>query len=125
MLYRKDKSMSELSVWTVRTLSIFRFLVITLLSFFLLSPFLKSINRTVEKPVIILAQDNSESIIVGKDSSFSRTEYKKNLQSMIDELNEKYEVRTYSFADKTKEIKSVDSLRFNEKQTNISMFLMT
>ncbi len=114
--------MSELSVWTVRTLSIFRFLVITLLSFFLLSPFLKSINRTVEKPVIILAQDNSESIIVGKDSSFYRTEYKKNLQSMIDELNEKYEVRTYSFADKTKEIKSVDSLRFNEKQTNISMF---
>lgn len=120
ILYKKDKSLSELSIWLVRLMATFRFIVITILCFFLLSPLLKTINKNIEKPVIIVAQDNSESIIVGKDSSFYKKEYKQNLQKFIDELNDKYEVRTYSFADKIKELKSVDSLKFNEKQTDIS-----
>jgi len=120
ILYRKGKSLSELSVWMIRLMATFRFVVISLLAFFLLSPLLKTINRTVEKPVIIVAQDNSESIIVGKDAAFYQKEYKKNLQKVIDELGDKYEVRTYSFADKINELKSTDSLKFNEKQTDIS-----
>ncbi len=120
VLYRKDKSLGELSVWLVRLMATFRFIVITILSFFLLSPLLKTINRSIEKPVIIIAQDNSESIVVGKDSAFYRNEYKQNLQKLSDELSDKYEVRSYSFADKIKELKSIDSLKFNEKQTDIS-----
>ncbi len=120
ILYRKDKSLNEISVWLVRLMATFRFIVISILAFFLLSPLLKTINRNIEKPVIIVAQDNSESIIVGKDSSFYKKEYKQNLKKLIDNLNDKYEVRTYSFADKIKELKSPDSLKFNEKQTDIS-----
>ncbi len=120
VLYRKDKSLSEFSAWMVRLMAAFRFIVITILSFFLLSPLLKNINRTIEKPVIIIAQDNSESIIVGKDSAMYKIEYKHALQKLMDELGAKYEVRAYSFADKIKELKATDSLKFNEKQTDIS-----
>ena len=120
ILYRKDKKFSDISIWTVRIMAAFRFLVVTLLCFLLLSPLLKTVNRSVEKPVIIIAQDNSESLVAGKDSAFYRTEYKKKLQSLIDVLSEKYEVRSYSFADKIKELGNIDSLKFNEKQTDIS-----
>ena len=101
-------------------MAVFRFFVITILAFFLLSPLLKSVIREVEKPIIIIAQDNSESIGVGKDSIFIKNEYKQNVQKLIDELESKYEVLLYSFADKVKEYSKIDSLMFNEKQTDIS-----
>lgn len=120
VLYRKDKRFDELSVWLIRSMATFRFLAVTLLSFLLLSPLLKNVSREVEKPVIILAQDNSESLIAGKDSAFYRKEYKQKLQKLIDELGDKYEVRTYSFADKIREMRNTDSLNFSDKQTDIS-----
>ncbi len=119
-LYRKDKKFNESSVWIIRLMAIFRFCAIVILSFLLLSPLLKTVNRSVEKPVIIIAQDNSQSLVVGKDSAFYKKEYKQQLQKLINELGEKYEVRTYSFADKIKELTAADSLSFNEKQTDIS-----
>lgn len=120
VLYRKDKSLNEFHVWLVRFLAAIRFIVITTLTFFLLSPLLKTISRRVEKPVVIVAQDNSESLIIGRDSSFYKKEYKQKLRKLLDDLGDKYEVRTYSFADKIKELKTADSLTYNEKQTDIS-----
>jgi hypothetical protein len=120
ILYYRDKKLNELPVWMVRLMAAFRFSVVTILSFLLLSPLLKTVNREVEKPVIIVAQDNSQSLVVGKDSSFIKKEYKQNLQKLINKLNDKYEVRFYSFADKVKELSATDSLTFNEKQTDIS-----
>lgn len=120
ILYRKDKKFDEISIWLVRAMAAFRFVVVTLLCFLLLSPLLKTVNRTTEKPVVIIAQDNSESIIVGKDSGFYKKEYKQNLQKLVDVLSDKYDVRLYSFADKIKSISAIDSLSFTEKQTDIS-----
>ncbi len=120
VLYYRDKRLKEMSVWIIRLMAAFRFAVISILSFLLLSPFLKTVNREVEKPVIIIAQDNSESLVIGKDSAFYKKEYKQQLQKLMDELGSKYEVRLYSFADKIKELNSPDSLTFKEKQTDIS-----
>jgi hypothetical protein len=122
ILYYKDRKLNELSIWLIRAMATFRFLAITLLSFLLLSPLLKTVNREVEKPVIIIAQDNSESITAGKDSAFYKSDYKKGLQKLIEQLNDKYDVRLYSFADKIKEVSTADSIAFNEKQTDISAF---
>lgn len=101
-------------------MAVFRFLVVTILCILLLSPLLKTVNRSTEKPVVIIAQDNSESLVVTKDSNFYKKEYKQNLQKLIEILSEKYDVRTYSFADKIKEISTIDSVSFNEKQTDMS-----
>jgi hypothetical protein len=120
ILYRRDKKFTELSIRMVQLMASFRFISVSILALLLLSPLIKSVNREVEKPVIIIAQDNSESLIVGKDSSFYKTEYKTKLQKLIGELNNKYEVRSYTFADKISELNTTDSVKFNEKQTDIS-----
>ncbi len=120
ILYRKDKKFSEVNLWLIRLMAAFRFLVVTILCFLLLSPLLKTVSRTTEKPVIVIAQDNSESLVVGKDSAYYRNEYKANLQKLMNVLGEKYDVRLYSFADKIRQLSSSDSLSFNEKQTDIS-----
>lgn len=120
ILYYHEKKLSELSLWKVWLMASFRFSAVTILSFLLLSPLLKTVNREIEKPIIIVAQDNSESLVAGKDSLFYKKEYKQNLQQLIDELNDKYEVRLYSFAEKIKQLPVADSLTFNEKQTDIS-----
>lgn len=73
--------------------------------------------REVEKPVIIIAQDNSESVILDKDSAFYRSEYKQKLEELAEELNDKYEVRKYSFGDR---IATDIDYKYNEKQTDIA-----
>jgi hypothetical protein len=91
----------------------------------LLSPLLKTVFREVEKPVIVIAQDNSESIVVGKDSTFYRTTYKKNLANLSDELSSKYDVRMYSFGEKLKEVppgSAGTELNFTEKETDMASF---
>lgn len=120
ILYFRNRKLNELPVWIVRLMAFLRFSIVTLLAFLLLSPLLKTMNREVEKPIMIVAQDNSESIVAIKDSSFYKTEYKKQLQQLVDDLKNKYEVHLYSFADKIKEQNNCDSLNFDEKQTDIS-----
>lgn len=70
VLYRKEKRFSETPQWVRISLPVLRFVAVTFIAFFLLSPLLKNISRTVEKPIIIFAQDNSESLVFGKDSSY-------------------------------------------------------
>jgi hypothetical protein len=120
VLYFRDKKLKELPLGIIRLMAAFRFIVITLMAFLLLSPLIKTMKRTVEKPVIVIAQDNSESLVAGKDSVFYKKEYKEKLQKLITALSNKYEVRSYSFADKIKELKDIDSIHFSDKLTNIS-----
>jgi hypothetical protein len=94
-----------------------RFISIFLLSFFLLNPLVKSILTVSEKPVIIVAQDNSQSIVCGKDSVFYKTIYKEKIEQMAASLNESYHVQIFSFGDK---INPQADFSFKEKQTDIS-----
>lgn len=102
-----------------RILAVLRFVSITIIAFLLLSPLVKSVFRHVEKPVIIVAQDNSESLLVNKDSSFYKKEYKEKLNKFIENLSAKYEVKTYSFGENVKEKINFD---YKDKQTDISAF---
>ena len=120
LLYRKDSKFKETSKNIVRVMALFRLVVVTLLCFLLLSPLLKNIEREVEKPVIIIAEDNSESILATKDSAYFKTEYKKELNSLVNTLSEKYDVKRIAFGDKVSTLSSFDSLKFKDKQTNIS-----
>ncbi|MGD0712403.1 MAG: hypothetical protein ABR968_14605, partial [Bacteroidales bacterium] len=100
-------------------LAVIRFVAITLIAFLLLSPLVKTVSRNIEKPIIIIAQDNSESILINKDSAYYKNQYKEQLKKFIDELASRYEVKTYSFGDKVKESSAFD---FADKITDISSF---
>jgi hypothetical protein len=117
VLYYRERKLEELPKWLRYIMAFFRFLVVTIIAFLLLSPLLKTELRETEKPVIVIAQDNSESIVLSKDSAFYRNEYRQKLNKLAEELGDKYEVRRYTFGDR---ISSESENRFNEKQTDIS-----
>ena len=117
VLYNREKRFDESPKWVRNILPVLRFVAVALLSFFLLSPLLKSITRTVEKPIIIFAEDNSESVVAGKDSAYYKTDYLKTISGFISSLSDKYDTNVYSFGDK---IKNGFSFNFKEKQTDIA-----
>jgi hypothetical protein len=120
LLYRNDKRTADFSRIVKTMLFGLRAVVVFFIALFLLSPLLRHIKREVEKPIIIVAQDNSESIIANKDSAYYKNEYKKSLVAFTEKLKGKYEVRSFSFADKVSDVEHFDSLSFNEKQTNMA-----
>src|SRR5207244_30183 len=70
VLYGNDTSLNEVHPWLKKMMAVLRFLLVSLLAFLLLSPLIKNISYEKEKPIVIIAQDNSESIVVNKDSAF-------------------------------------------------------
>lgn len=120
LLYFKEAKLIEVKPWLKWLLATFRFITVSILAFLLLTPLLKTIFREVEKPVIVVAQDNSESIVIGKDSVYYKTEYQQKLNSFIKNLSDKYEVRTYSFGDK---LSNNIPFTYKEKQTDISALM--
>ena len=117
ILYRKNPK-HEFSKLVVRTLMVFRFISISIISFMLLSPLLKSVQHSVENPVIIFAQDNSQSITLGKDTVGGGAGMETRIASLIDDLEEDFEVRTFSFSDGVNE--GLD-LSMEGKQTDMSL----
>ena len=59
-----------------------RFIVIFTLLALLLNPAFSWVEKTKEKPLLVLAQDNSASLIKTKDSLYYRNEYKASLEKM-------------------------------------------
>lgn len=119
ILYRKDDNFEDKKSlkWT---LSVLRAVTVSVIAFFLLGPLLRSIDRTVEKPIIVFAQDNSSSIVLNKDSSFIKNEYIPQFKEMLSTFQEDYEVLNYSFG---QEVNKDGAIDFSEKQTDISILL--
>ncbi len=115
LLYFREKE-NDFSRLTSRILAILRGFSVTLIAFLLLSPMLKSTSHYTEKPVVLLAFDNSGSIAMGKDSTFYKNEFTEKFRKLANELSNKFEVQTYTFGDKIS--KSITP-SFNEKQTNM------
>ena len=87
LLYRKEEKFNEIAPWLIKLMAGFRFLLVTLLAFLLLSPFIKTLFNKVEKPVIIIAQDNSASILLNKDSVFYQNEYLQRIATLKTSLD--------------------------------------
>ena len=115
MLYYREKE-NDFSGLIVRILAILRGVAVTLIAFLLLSPLVKSTTRYSEKPIVLLALDNSGSITLGKDSIYYRNEFVNNFRKLAEDLSEKYNVLTYTFGDK---ISRGLEPTFTEKQTNM------
>jgi len=128
VLYFRERRFSEAHPWLLRGMGLLRFLSVTAIACLLLNPLLKTVFREVEKPVIVIAQDNSESIVVGKDSAFYRTAYKAGLEKLVHDLSDKFDVRMYTFGDQLKEVPpqvlanegGLDVVNFREKETDMS-----
>ncbi len=95
-----------------------RFVVLFCLAFLLLSPVIKYLQRYFDEPIIIVAQDNSESIgLVTNRGSDTPVEYIKQFDDFYKSLSSEYETRYFSFGE---QLGDTLSFEFDEKETNIS-----
>lgn len=117
MLYVRDKQNAERSKILLYSLAALRFVSISLIAILLLDIFIKRLVNETEKPVIILAQDNSSSILASKDSTKLKNEYTKALTSFINNVKDKYDIKSYRFDSESKASETFD---FKGKETDIS-----
>lgn len=113
-LYRQPTNLHN--TWRY-LLSIFRVIVVTLIALLLLSPLIKSVATHPQKPLILVAQDNSASIKLFKPAGFNPDQFITQLSDLKKALGNGYDVREFNFSNQLK-----DSLSnaFSGKQTDIS-----
>ncbi|NND33907.1 MAG: hypothetical protein HKN76_15060, partial [Saprospiraceae bacterium] len=119
LLYYRARYFPAARIWAKGSLAFLRFLAVTLLSLLLLSPILKNTKEESKKPVIIFAQDQSVSIKSESDSNLL-IRYQEELQSVIDDLSQTYDVKTFAFGEQYRE--GID-WQFTDKSSNQSAVL--
>jgi hypothetical protein len=118
-LYLRDKTFHEQSARLNWVLGLIRFLAVSFMAILLLAPLLKSLITETKKPVVVIAQDDSESIKASMDS-VARMAYEEELRGLEEQLSEDFEVQSYSFGDA---IKEGFSFQYADKVSNISEML--
>lgn len=116
-LYYREKRTSEFPLWLTRSLAAIRGVVVFLIVVLLIGPLIKSTSSRTEKPIIILAQDNSSSIPLNSDSAFYRNDYQTLLAEFRAGLSGDFEVTSYVFGNETRVSEEVD---FSEGRTDYS-----
>ena len=110
----------EMSAKTRAVLAVLRFLAVFFISFLLLSPMLKTHVVETEKPVVVLLHDNSQSIVLGKDSAYYRNEYLQSFEQLKKDLSDDYQVEVFSFGGALQQ--GFDG-RFDQPSSDISLAL--
>lgn len=119
LLYYRDNTFREQPRTVTIIMAALRFLAVTLLAILLLSPLLKSLLVETKKPVVVLAQDVSESVAVDLNGTALDT-YKQQWQALKDGLSADYEVHELAFGD---EVREKNDFQFGDKVTNMSELL--
>lgn len=99
-----------------------RGLAVALIAFLLLAPMVKLTVKQTDKPIVLVAIDNSESVKSNKDSAFYAMEYPGQVAKLISELGDSYVVKTYLVGDEDHLIGDKETLDmdFSDKSTNLS-----
>jgi hypothetical protein len=93
VMYRKSiRSKTDSSKIIQWLMAVTRFISVSLLAILVLNPLLKYVERTLEKPVIFIAVDNSESMVLGSDSGYVRTALNNDLSALKEALSSKYDL---------------------------------
>ena len=119
VLYYRDRSFQDGPAWLPPALGFLRWTAVTLISALLLSPLLKTTEKETKRPVIVLAQDESESIRAAMDSTELR-DYLDRFGELRRQLEQNYEVVSYGFGS---EVRESGEFTFDDKVTNISKVL--
>ncbi len=115
-LYFKDKKFTESPKWSIWVMGILRFLSVSGIAALLLTPLVRSITEDIKQPIVILAEDGSQSIVANLSEEEIAAK-KQELNMISDQLSEKYEVKRLVIGDKI-ENGGVDS--FGYKVSNLS-----
>jgi hypothetical protein len=116
LLYFKEKRSGDLSKLLQNCLIALRFVSVSLICILLAGIFLKHIVNHTEDPLVLLAVDNSTSIVSNKDSIEARSNIKQSLEKLKTSLSEKFTIKQIVFGERTRQSDSID---FKDKETDI------
>lgn len=120
-LYRKDKYLKDSPIALIWTLSTIRFISLVFLGFFLIKPLINNSKKTIFKPQLLILHDNTQSVVLNKDSLFYKNGWEQQQEKFKQLLNEnEIEFVQYGFSDS---IVQNSQLTFDKKITNISTCL--
>jgi hypothetical protein len=117
LMYRQPTNLSNkfrYSLFAVRAFAV------TIIALLLLAPLVKSVSCKPEKPLVLLLQDNSESIKLFGLNSYNISALPADLEKLKEQLGDNYDVREFNF---DHSLNNGLSSTFNGKQTNISAVL--
>lgn len=115
--YKKLTGLPDIPQGVAVSLSALRFFILLLLFGLILNPALSLLKRIKEKPVLVLAQDNSESLLKNRDSLYYSGAYKESLEKMAAKLGEQFEVVRLTFGNRVERNGKID---FSEKRTDLA-----
>jgi hypothetical protein len=96
LLYRSNKNLDKKLKYGLTAV---RIIAVAAIAWLLFAPLIKTLNYNLDKPVIIIGQDNSLSVGQVKAAGFDQKLYEQNLKALYDRLSDKYEVKAYNFGD--------------------------
>jgi hypothetical protein len=118
LLYRQPVNLSDRFRYA---LFIARAVVVCIISLLLVSPLVKSVSYNPQKPLVLVLQDNSQSINMFKKASLAGgglgNTWVDALSGLKSELGDHYDVQEFHF---DKDLNNGLSKSFNGRQTNIS-----
>lgn len=118
LLYFRDKKFNELSKLKINLLASLRFFSSLIISLLLLSPLLKSVQTSIEKPIIIFAIDNTQSLEVSCEHLSDNFSFmQQEILNSIDDVTNDFKVHSFSFGSKLSDTLFFD---FTKDQTDIS-----
>lgn len=120
ILYFRNRDNRELTKNQVRILMTLRFVSFFLIAFLLLSPFLKSMKKIVQNPVIIAAWDNSGSVVSTGDSASTAQTVEQIKKTISNNLGNDYSLVNYTFGQETG---LADELNFSDKKSDYSQLI--
>ncbi len=86
----------------------FRTIAVGILILLFFNPYIKKKNNKIEPATIVIAQDNSNSLVLIKDSIFYKKNYPLILDSLINNLKESFIVDKYLFGNKVTDFTTID-----------------
>ncbi|GHV66416.1 hypothetical protein FACS1894199_09790 [Bacteroidia bacterium] len=118
--YKKVAALKSVGKWEILLIAGLRFLTVFLLLFLLLKPALSFYRNIREKPLLIIAQDNSMSLLNTVDSTFFKNEYQSFLEQKLSALSAKFDVERLTFGKNVSRVDADSRIDFREHYTNIS-----
>lgn len=101
-------------------LFVLRTAAVSIIMLLLFNPYFKNKTNTTEQASVIIAQDNSLSLILNKDSSFYKEKYPLILDSIVDIIDDKFSIDKYLFGN---EVRDFDSIDYQDYYTDINEVL--
>jgi len=114
LLYRNPVNLSKRNRWLLAAL---RAVAVFVIAFLLISPLIKTVTYQPQKPLILIAQDNSSSVNTFKPQGFNINQFNTQLAGLKKILGDDYEVREFNF---DHDLHNGLSTGYRGKQTNIA-----